>query len=190
MSARHRLGAPVPLIVGFALFIVALVWLVASSLQRRDAPVFALSAANRERSANWKESGDTLTLDATDGEHWRFASLENGRALPLGDSTGWNIAVQRHRITVAGALADLGAVPFDDARVTDSATFLSSTGDRANDAIERWYAYSFTTHLLTSTRHVYALRSRDGALWKLQVLAYYCPGLTAGCLTIRYAPLR
>ena len=184
------MGAPLPLLVGFALFIGALVWLLVSSLQRRDAPVFALSAADRVRPAHWEETGDTLTLDATDEEHWRFASLVSGRALPPDDSTGWTIAVQRHRITVAGALADLGIVPFESAALTDSATFLPSTADRANDAIKRWYAYSFTTHLLTSTRHVYALRTRDGAMWKIEVLGYYCPGLTAGCLTIRYAPLR
>jgi hypothetical protein len=36
---------------------------------------------------------------------------------------------------------------------------------------------------------VFALRTRDGALWKLQVIGYYCPRLVAGCLTLRYAPL-
>ena len=43
--------------------------------------------------------------------------------------------------------------------------------------------------LLEAKAHVYALRTRQGRTWKVQVLSYYCPGLRAGCLTIRYAPL-
>jgi hypothetical protein len=45
------------------------------------------------------------------------------------------------------------------------------------------------THLLAPSGHVYALRARDGRFWKLEVLGYYCPGLTPGCVTLRYAPL-
>jgi hypothetical protein len=132
--------------------------------------------------------GDTLTVDATDGEQWRYASLTLGRALD--DSAGWEIAVRRHSITVAGALADLGEVQFEGTRVPPTTVFVSSAArENANDAIKRWYSYSLVTHLLRSQGHVYALRARDGRLWKLQVLGYYCPGLTAGCLTIRYAPV-
>ena len=134
------------------------------------------------------EHGDTLTLDATDDERWRYASLTLGRA--LGDSTGWEIAVRRHNITVAGALADLGLVEFERAHVPETTVFSSSAArESASDAIKRWYSYSFVTHLLRTQGHVYALRMRDGRMWKLQVLGYYCPGLTAGCLTIRYAPV-
>jgi hypothetical protein len=186
--SRRPRSAPLPLLVGFALFLAGLVWLVAASLTRRDAPVFALSAPTRTRAPSWMVNGDTLTVDATDGEQWRYVSLSLGRALD--DSAGWEFAVRRHNITVAGALADLGKVQFEDARVPPTAVFVSSAArENANDAIKRWYSYSFITHLLHSQEHVYALRSRDGRLWKLQVLGYYCPGLTAGCLTIRYAPV-
>jgi hypothetical protein len=189
MRFRRSASAPLPLLAGFALFLAGLVWLVAASLTRREAPVFTLSAPMRARAPSWMERGDTLTLDATDGEQWRYASLTQGRA--LGDSAGWEIAVRRHNITVAGALADLGAVQFERARVPAATIFVSSAArESANDAIKRWYSYSFVTHLLRTQGHVYALRTRDGRMWKLQVLGYYCPGLTAGCLTIRYAPIR
>lgn len=188
MRRRRPASAPLPLIVGFALFLAGLVWLVAASLTRREAPVFALSSPTRVRAPSWMVHGDTLTVDATNGEQWRFASLTLGSA--LADSAGWEIAARRHNITVAGALADLGKVEFERARVPATAVFVSSAArENANDAIKRWYAYSFVTHLLHSQGHVYALRARDGRLWKLQVLGYYCPGLTAGCLTIRYAPV-
>jgi len=188
MSSRRLASAPLPLLVGFALFLAGLVWLVAASLTRRDAPVFALSAPTRTRASSWMVHGDTLTVDATEGEQWRYASLTLGRALE--DSAGWEIAVRRHNITVAGALTDLGDVQFEAARVPATAVFVSSAArENANDAIKRWYTYSLVTHLLHSQGHVYALRARDGRMWKLQVLGYYCPGLTAGCLTIRYAPV-
>ena len=188
MLGRRPASAPLPLLVGFALFLAALVWLIAASLTRRDAPVFALSAPVRTRAPDWTQHGDTLTLDATDGERWRYASLTEGRTLD--DSAGWEIAVRRHNITVAGALADLGDIQFERARLPASAMFVSSSaGESSNEAIKRWYSYSFVTHLLHTRGHVYVLRTRDGRLLKLQVLGYYCPGLTAGCLTLRYAPL-
>jgi len=188
MPFGRSASAPLPLLVGFVLFLAGLVWLIVASLTRREAPVFELSAPTRMRATGWTEHGDTLTLDATDGEQWRYASLSRGRA--LGDSAGWEIAVRRHNVTVAGALADLGAVEFERARIPATAVFVSSTANEgANDAIKRWYSYSLVTHLLQTQGHVYALKTRDGRMWKLQVIGYYCPGLTAGCLTIRYAPM-
>jgi hypothetical protein len=188
---RHRAAhPPLPLLVGFGLFLAALVYLVAASLTRRDAVTFAPSPPDRRRAADWARVGDTLTLDATDGERWRFASLAMGRALASSDSADWELAVRRYRVTVAGALADLGPVPFEQARLTPAADFVASTASEpANAAIRHWYHYSLVTHLLETDGHVYALRTRGGRLWKLQVVGYYCPGLVAGCLTLRYAPL-
>jgi hypothetical protein len=189
MRGRRAAGAPLPLLAGFGLFVAALGYLVAASLTRGDAPVFAPSPPDRARAADWMRAGDTLTLDATDGERWRYASLALGRALAAPDTTGWELAARRYRITVAGALADLGAVPFEGARIGPDARFVAS-GSReiANEAIRHWYRYGLVTHLLTPDGRVYALRTRGGRLWKLQVLGYYCPGLVAGCLTLRYAP--
>jgi outer membrane protein assembly factor BamB len=189
---RGRSGArpPLPLSIGFAVFVLGLGYMVAASLARRDAPVFAPSSSVRVRPASWTRSGDTLTLDATDGERWRFASLAIGRPLTGADTTRWQLAARRYRITVAGALADLGPVPFASARVGPSTRFISSRpGELANEAIGHWYRYGLTTHLLTPNGHVYALRARDGTMWKLQVVGYYCPGLRPGCLTLHYAPM-
>jgi hypothetical protein len=188
MSAR----APLPLLVGFGLFVAGLGSLVVASLTRRDAPVYAPSPPGRGRAAAWARAGDTLTLDATDGDRWRYASLSRGHALAGADTAGWEIAVRRYRVTVptGAALADLGAVSFDSARVARGApvAFVPAAA-RGNGVMDHWYRYSFVTHLLEPNGHVYALRAADGSLWKLEVLGYYCPGLVAGCLTLRYAPL-
>jgi hypothetical protein len=193
MNGRQRsraASAPLPLLAGFGLFVATLVYLLVVSLTRRDAPVFTPSSAARVRPAHWMGVGDTLTLDATDGDRWRFASLTEGRPLTGADTARWQLAARRYRVTVTGGLADLGQVPFERARVSASTRFVPSRpGEMENRAMGHWYRYSLMTHLLTPNGHVYALRDRDGRLWKLQVLGYYCPRLIAGCLTLRYAPL-
>jgi hypothetical protein len=182
--------APLPLLIGFGLFVAGLGYMVVASLARRDAPVFVPTSAARARAADGARAGDTLTLDATDGARWRFASLTVGKPLDDADTARWELAARRYRITVAGELADLGVVPFERARVESSARFVASRpGEMGNEAIGHWYRYSLVTHLLEPDGRVYALRTRDGGQWKLQVLGYYCPGLTPGCLTLRYAPL-
>jgi hypothetical protein len=188
----HSPGArpPLPLLIGFAAFVLGLGYMVVASLARREVAVFTPSLPTRARSADWRRAGDTLTLDAGDGERWRFASLAAGRALAGADTASWELAARRYRVTVSGALADLGVVPFSLARVGSTTRFVEShRGETVNDAIQHWYRYSFVTHLLTPGGHVYALRTRDGHLYKMEVLGYYCPGLTPGCLTLRYAPL-
>jgi hypothetical protein len=193
MDAREHFPgarAPLPLLIGFAVFVLGLGYMVAASLARREVAVFAPSPSTRARSTSWTRTGDTLTLDAGDGDRWRYASLATGRALAGADTAAWELAARRYRVTVAGALADLGAVPFALARVDPTTRFVESRqGETVNDAIQHWYRYSFVTHLLTPGGHVYALRTREGRLWKLEIVGYYCPGLMPGCLTLRYAPM-
>jgi hypothetical protein len=189
-SRRRAARAPLPLLIGFALFVAALAYMVVASLARRSAPVFAPTAATRARSAGWRQAGDTLTLDATDGARWRFASLAAGRSLEGAADGRWELAARRYRITVAGSVADLGVTPFETARVVPPARFVASRpGEVGNEALRHWYRYSLVTHLLEPDGRVYALRTRTGDLWKFQIIGYYCPGLVPGCVTLRYAPL-
>ena len=193
---RRRLGlvAPIPLLVLFGAFIVAIVYIVAASLVRRDAPVFPPSPLERVRAANWQRVGDTLTIDASDGDRWQYVSLGRGRMLTLPDTLGWDIAVQRYRVITPsrGAIADLGVTSFDSARVGSAGNFVPTTGveQLENVAINHWYRYNLLTHLLEPNGHVFAVRTPGAALWKIAVLSYYCPKLQAGCLTLRYAPIR
>ncbi len=187
---RRRAAVPLPLVAGFALFLAVLAALVATSLTRRAAPTFDITSPTRVRPADWATAGDTLTLDATDGDDWRRASLSLGRALGPAEPAAWEIAARRHNVTVSGEIADLGAVSFDSARAPlQGPTAPPSAGEDASSPIRRWYRYSLLTHLLATKGHVYVLRTSEGRQWKLQILSYYCPGLRAGCMTIRYAPL-
>jgi hypothetical protein len=185
-------AAPLPLLVGFGLFLAAISYLVAASLTRRTAPVYSISPHERARGAHWETVGDTLTVDATDGDRWQYVSLTRGQVLTPPDTSGWEIAVQRYRMITppSGAVADLGRVPFEQARSASAASFIATTSARhpMNAAIDHWYRYNLLTHLLESNGHLFAVRSPSAA-WKLAVVSYYCPKLVAGCLTIRYAPL-
>jgi hypothetical protein len=175
---RVRFGpavAPLPLVIGFGVFVVAMAYLVTSSLTRRAAPTFAPTVDAR---------GDTLTVDATDADRWRYVSLTRGRVLAPPDTAAWEIAVRRYNVVAKGDVADLGPAAFD--------TVNRHTGPQeANTSIvPKWYRYSLLTHLLESNGHVYVVRAGHGAPYKLQILSYYCPGLKAGCMTFRYARLR
>jgi hypothetical protein len=59
---------------------------------------------------------------------------------------------------------------------------IARTGD-----LPRWYRYDFLAHLLRPAGQAYTLRTDLGTGVTLEVLGYYCPGPTAGCLTFRYA---
>ncbi|MFL5605536.1 MAG: hypothetical protein ACJ8AD_03740, partial [Gemmatimonadaceae bacterium] len=138
--------APLPLLLGFAVFVLGLGYMVVASLARREVAVFTPSPPTRARAADWARTGDTLTLDAGDGDRWRFASLTTGRALAGADTSAWELAARRYRVTVVGALADLGPVPFALARVDRTTRFVDSRpGETVNDAIQHWYRYSFVT---------------------------------------------
>jgi hypothetical protein len=104
--------------------------------------------------------GDTLTVDATDGAAWRYVSLERGRVLSGPDSSGWDLAIKRYNVRVRG-----------------------------RGEIGKWYRYSLLTHLLEPESRVYVVEPVGGRAFKLEIVSYYCPGLTAGCMTLKYSPL-
>lgn len=170
MRGRHAASAPLPLLAGFGVFVAVLAYLVVVSLTRRDAPTFAPSPAERVRPAQWARTGDTLTLDATRADAWTYASLAEGRALAPADTAAWDVAVQRYRVRASGGVTDL------------------APAGAPRRELGRWYRYSFVTHLLESAGRTYVVRGANGRSWRVQVVSYYCPGVRAGCLTLRYAP--
>jgi hypothetical protein len=167
-------AAPLPLLIGFGVFVVAMGYLLAASFTRRAAPTFAPTVVAR---------GDTLTIDATDGKAWRYASLARGQVLSGTDTAGWDVGVRRYNLIANGDVVDLGPARFD------TVVGVNGGSEPGMSTFGRWYRYSLLTHLLESTDHVYVLRTTAGRLFKLQIVSYYCPGLAAGCMTIRYAPL-
>lgn len=172
----------------FALFLTAIVYIVASSVSRRDAPTYAPTPIAPQVAVTALVM-DTITVDARDAQRWAFVDFDRQSVVLPPDTAGWDLAIRRFHIIASDAIADLGEVPFDSVREAPESGFVANTtrGDTLNPATRKWYAYSMLTHLLEPNGHVYALRTREGLYAKLEMLSYYCEGLKAGCLTFRYA---
>jgi hypothetical protein len=186
-----RVEAPWPLLTGFGVFLVAIGYLMAASFTRRAAPTFAPTVGERTRAADWERVGDVLTVDATDGKQWRYVSLETGRVSTAPDTAGWAFAVRRYNLRVNGEAFDTGETDFETLGTTRGETraALRVGPPRDRGDVGKWYRYSLLTHLLESNWHVYVVPSKAGRPFKMQIVSYYCPGLKAGCMTVRYAPL-
>jgi hypothetical protein len=117
-------------------------------------------------------------VDGRAEDRWRYVDLDTGRVLAPDDSAGWDLAVQRFRIRAARGVRDLAPGP-------DPAPAGS-----ARPEFGRWYSYSMLSHLLRPSGRAFAVRTGEGGEARVEILSYYCPGLEAGCLTIRSALLR
>lgn len=185
----------IAIMAGVGLLITAA--LVGLTLRREPPPSFTPTPPHPV------EVGDTLvgpivwTIDARSSEQWTFFDFSRGSTVQRPGPTDWDLAVRRFRIIANGgpgfagdgAIIDLGEVPFDSVREAPASGWIESVGQRmdsANTAIGKWYAYGFTSHLLTPRPRVWAVRTADGRYAKLEILGYYCPGADPGCLTIRY----
>lgn len=145
------------LLAGFVVFLAILAYLLVSSLTRRSAPSFSPSPVGVPLGTASSGGPDTVTVDARDESEWRYLDLDAGIALAPADSTGWDLAMQRFRIRAAQG-GDLG----------------------------KWYSYGALSHLLEPAGRVFAIPTGGGKVARVEILSYYCPGLEAGCLTLRY----
>ena len=197
-SGRPRALAPPALLAGFVLFLGAIAWLIASSLATRRVATFAPTASvpsgvTGTMAAEPSGAGivDTLTIAAADEHAWRRIDLARGAVLAPGERGAWDLAVRRYHLVPALAAADLGPLPVTAAGTPPHASFVATTfaAETTNAALQRWYRYGMLTHLLTPKGHTYVVRGHGGREFMLEVLSYYCPGPTAGCMTIRYASI-
>lgn len=179
---------PFALVLGFVVFLAALVYLVGSSLVPRDAVEFALVPIVPRAAPPAGLVEDTVTIDARDQNAWRFFDFETGAPIEVPDTAGWDLAFRRFNVMVSGEARDLGDVTFTDVGEAPvlgySATVFGR--DTTNDGLSRWYAYNLLSHLLEPDGHVYVIRTRGGRYAKVEFLGYYCQGMSPGCVTLRY----
>lgn len=171
------------------MFLTVIVYVVASSLTRPVVRTFEPSAPRALMPASDSVVTDTVTVDATDGDGWRFLDLDRRALLAIPDTAGWDLAFRRHSLITSGGALDLGAaVAYDEVIRAPSGPYTATVAgrDTANVVLQRWYRYRLLTHLLEPNAHVYAIRTREGRYAKLAILSYYCPGPRAGCPTVRY----
>ena len=146
--------------------------------------------------------GDTLvgprvtTIDARGDREWVRFDFSRASVVPGDDPAAWDLAFRRHRVIANGGpgfagdggIVDLGEIAFEAVEEAPEGGYAVNrgVGDTLNPAIEDWYDYGFTTHLLTPKPRVYAVRTADGEYAKIAIVGYYCPGAEPGCLTLRW----
>ena len=169
---------------------------VARSLDRPRPPEFAPSPIAPEAVGDRLDGPRRYTIDATHEREWRYFDFSRGSRVDRPSALDWDLAFRRHRIIVnggegfagSGGAIDLGEIDLD---AVDSVPAVGYRGTRTHrdslaPALEDWYDYSFTSHILEARPRVYAIRTADGRYAKLEVVSYYCPGAEAGCMTFRY----
>lgn len=168
------------LFIGFGLFVVVMALLMVPSVMSPSVPTFLPTPPGT--------ATDTVTIDAGAEGRWRFFDIERRTVVEPPDTAGWDLAFQRFHVIPRGAIANLGRVSFDEVRSAPDTGYIETVfgRDTVNAATAKWYRYSYFSHLLSSTRDVYAVRTAEGGHAKLELLSYYCPGPTPGCVTFRY----
>lgn len=177
------------LLVGAVLFVVG-------SLDRPRPPEFAPSVTAPEEVGPRLAGPFRYTIDATHERAWRYFDFSRGSRIDDPDPLGWDLAFRRNRIIVnggdgfpgQGGVIDLGELPFDRVEAAPARGYQGTIAgrDSVQPALEAWYDYGFTSHVLEPRPRVYAIRTAEGRYAKLQVVSYYCPGARGGCVTFRY----
>ena len=91
----------------------------------------------------------------------------------------WELSFERYFFGVNGGTGGPGGVEaarvegvaFEDLLAPPEAGWTTDSDD--GSALEDWYVYDSVNHVLYAAEVVYALRTPDGAVWKVQFLSYY-----------------
>lgn len=168
-------------------FVLLLVSLVIGSFTRPEFPPYPLTVSHPVAVGDSLVGPAIYTVDASATDRWRYFSFSRNAAVASGP---WDIAFRRFHVIAAdrGGILDLGRVAFDSVAELPAAGYLGNTAgsDTVNPGIGKWYDYSWVTHLLTSTRHMYGVRTGEGKYAKLELLTYYCRDVGTACITFRY----
>ncbi len=139
------------------------------------------------------------TIDARSRKDSVYFNFTQGANVSTSqDALDWDLAFRRTDVLTnsgdtnpqggAGAV-DLGKVALEEAIVPGDGYLQDVTHeDRGleNPALHSWYNYNWTSHIITSKDHTYALRTGTGEVVLLTFVSYYCEDGSPGCITFRY----
>jgi hypothetical protein len=197
----HRIGARLAVGFGLLLGVAGLVvggWLLWSVL--RPAPAgFAPTRGQAIGAAGQPPAVLQFTIDARSRREWAYFDFSSDAETEASlDSLDWDIAFKRTDVITnggetnsagAGAAVDLGRVPLQEA-VVSAAGFLTDAVDDErgleSPALHDWYNYDWMTHVISSDRHTYGVRTATGETALMMFLSYYCDDGSAGCITFQY----
>jgi len=155
------------------------------------------SAGAGDRGVRTEDQGDgsfVTVVDARDDARWRRLDLESGAEV-ADDSPEWDLGFLRFNIATRVEVAELAGVDFDALTVAPADGYRSDdgAGDPADMetmpgyALDLWYDYDHTTHVLRARDVVYVVRSSADNYFKLQLQDYYDDAGTSGYVTLRWA---
>ncbi len=179
-----------------AVLLLGAVYFVLSSLDRPTPPMRAPDPIRPQAFGDTLVGPIVTTVDARDERRWTRFDFSRGSVVEDGDPLGWDLAFRRNRIIAnggpgfagQGGIVDLGEGAFEEVVEIPTQGYVENRvgSDTLNPAIEKWYDYGFTTHLLTPKPRVYAVRTADGRYARLAIVSYYCPEVEGGCFTFRW----
>jgi len=193
----HELpGVPWVALVVVCGLLIGAVWFVVESLQSPELEWYAVSALDPEEVGDRLIGPEVYTVDSRRNQLTYF-DFSTGSAIESDpDSLGWDLAFRRFTILAnggpglsgQGGILALGEMSLDSVTQVPTGGYVTNeaNAETANPAVSRWYEYSWASHILKPRPQVYAVRTADGRYGIFEILSYYCPGATAGCITIRY----
>ena len=158
------------------------------------------------------DNGDgstTTTVDASDTESWVYLNLATGSEVtvesPASDDS-WDLAFRREKIMSNGGVSGSGGVEiarvapgdFEGMLAAPSGGYETDQDDTDDTDVDPdyvflgptpWYDYDFASHTLSPADYVYAIRSVEGAYYKLEMLDYYNEPGDGGYPQFRWAPV-
>jgi len=200
-GTRRSLVKPVALGLGALLLALALLtggWLL-YILLRPSPPGFAPTSGQALVVAGQPPDVAQYTIDARSRKDWVYFNFARGTAVSTSqDALDWDLALRRTDLLTnsgdtnsrgQGGAVDLDEVPLDEAVVPGGGYLQDATHDERgieNPALHKWYNYNWTSHIITSKNHTYALKTNTGEVVLLTFVSYYCDDGSPGCVTFRY----
>jgi hypothetical protein len=139
------------------------------------------------------------TIDARSRENWVYFDFASGTAVATSQQNlDWDLAFRRTDILTNGGVTnpqglggakDLGDAPFEEAGPPSDGYLADATDEERgleNPALHKWYSYNWTTHIISSKDHAYAIRTAAGDVLLLSFVSYYCDDGSSGCITFQY----
>ncbi len=201
--ARTRRSIVKPVVLGLGAFLLAIALLIGAWtlwIFLRPAPEgFAPTNGRALAVAGQPPEVVQYTIDARSRKNWVYFDFTQGTNVSTSqDALDWDLAFRRTDILTnsgetnpegKGGAVDLGEATLDAALAPADGYLPDATDDERgleNPALHKWYNYDWTSHIITSKDHTYALRIRTGEVVLLTFVSYYCDDGSPACITFRY----
>jgi hypothetical protein len=200
-QTRHRFLKHLVLVVGTLLLMAGILiggWLLWITL--RPPPDGFAPTVGQAAGVIGQPSGVVqYTIDARSRKDWAYFDFSGGTAVSTSqEELDWDLAFRRTDILTNGGETNtagqggaigLGETPLAEATFPEDGFLADAADDERgleNPALHKWYNYNWTSHIVTSKGHTYAVRAATGEAVLVTFTSYYCDDGSSGCVTFQY----